>query len=40
MPDRVITSEALLRSQVATTSDQQYQAALQLLSSQFVIAQN
>lgn len=40
MPDRVIPSEALLRSQVATTSDQQYQAALQLLSSQFVIAQN
>lgn len=40
MPDRVIPSEALLRGQVATTSDQQYQAALQLLSSQFVIAQN
>ncbi|CAD5920333.1 Carboxyl-terminal-processing protease [Planktothrix tepida] len=41
MPDRVIPAESLLlRSQVATASDQQYQAALELLSSQFMIAKN
>ncbi|SKB13463.1 Carboxyl-terminal-processing protease [Planktothrix sp. PCC 11201] len=39
MPDRVIPSEPLLRSQVATEADHQYQAALELLSSQFVVAQ-
>lgn len=40
MPDRVIPSEPLLRNQVATEADHQYQAALELLSSQFVVAQN
>ncbi len=40
MPDRVIPSESLFRSQVATAADQQYQAALELLSSQVVIAKN
>ena len=40
MPDRVIPSEPLLRNQVATAADHQYQAALELLSSQFVMAQN
>ncbi|MBD2482307.1 carboxyl-terminal processing protease CtpA [Planktothrix sp. FACHB-1365] len=41
MPDRVIPAESLLlRSQVATASDQQYQAALELLSSQLMIAKN
>ncbi|VXD14524.1 Carboxyl-terminal-processing protease [Planktothrix serta PCC 8927] len=40
MPDRVIPSEALFRNQVATEADQQYQAALELLSSQVVIAKN
>ncbi|MBE9142710.1 carboxyl-terminal processing protease CtpA [Planktothrix mougeotii] len=41
MPDRVIPTESLLlRSQVATASDQQYQAALELLSSQLMIAKN
>ncbi|OIP73180.1 MAG: carboxyl-terminal protease [Oscillatoriales cyanobacterium CG2_30_40_61] len=40
MPDRVIPSDPLLRNQVATEADQQYQAALELLSSQFVVAQN
>lgn len=39
MPDRVIPSEPLLRNQVATEADHQYQAALELLSSQFVVAQ-
>jgi len=39
MPDRVIPSESLLRNQVATAADHQYQAALELLSSQFVVAQ-
>ncbi|HEY9865622.1 MAG TPA: carboxyl-terminal processing protease CtpA [Candidatus Obscuribacterales bacterium] len=39
MPDRVIPSEPLLRTQVATEADHQYQAALELLSSQFVVAQ-
>ena len=40
MPDRVIPSEPLLRNQVATEADHQYQAALELLSSQLVVAQN
>ncbi|MGL4499930.1 MAG: carboxyl-terminal processing protease CtpA [Planktothrix sp.] len=39
MPDRVIPSEPLLRNQVATEADHQYQAALELLSSKFVVAQ-
>ena len=40
MPDRVIPSEPLLRNQVATEADHQYQTALELLSSQLVVAQN
>ncbi|CAC5342193.1 MULTISPECIES: carboxyl-terminal processing protease CtpA [Planktothrix] len=40
MPDQLIPSEPLLRNQVATEADHQYQAALELLSSQLVVAQN
>ncbi|WP_026788871.1 carboxyl-terminal processing protease CtpA [Planktothrix rubescens] len=39
MPDQLIPSEPLLRNQVATEADHQYQAALELLSSQLVVAQ-
>ena len=40
MPDQLIPSEPLLRNQVATEADHQYQTALELLSSQLVVAQN
>ncbi len=40
MPDRVVPSEPLLRNQIATEVDQQYQTAVDLVMSQWAIAQN